>query len=129
MEDLVKDFPHLTACDMESVVLVDSEETATEFILPKFPSIFYIAYLTGMVDDKLLSVDHSNVPTTTCGDGCAVNTKGVRLLDEAYGPLFKVFITSVEWHYVAFVHLCLSQSTRCSQSLQESQSITQAFCS
>ena len=51
MEDLVKDFPHLIACDLESVVLVDSEETATEFILPKFPSIFYIAYLTGMVDD------------------------------------------------------------------------------
>ena len=29
MEDLVKDFPHLTACDLESLVLVDNEETAT----------------------------------------------------------------------------------------------------
>ena len=49
MDDLVKDVPHLTACDLESLVLVDNEETATEFILSKFPSIFYIAHLTGLV--------------------------------------------------------------------------------
>ena len=86
MEDLVKDFPHLTACDLESVALVDNEEAATEFILPKFPSIFYIVQLTGIVDETILmSVDPSNVPTTICGDGCAVNTKGPRLLDEVYG--------------------------------------------
>ena len=66
---------------MESVVLLDNEETAIEFFLPKFSSIFYIAYLTGI----LLSVDPSNVPTTTCGDGYAINTKGNRLLDEVYG--------------------------------------------
>ena len=29
MDDLVKDVPHLTACDLESLVLVDNEETAT----------------------------------------------------------------------------------------------------
>ena len=68
MEDLVKDFHHLR-CDLESAVLVDNEETETEFILPKpkFPLIFYIAHLTGIVDDSiLLSVDPSNIPTTTC---------------------------------------------------------------
>lgn len=86
MDDLVKDVPHLTTCDLESLVLVDNEETATEFILSKFPSIFYIAHLTGLVNDTiLLSVYNSNVPITTCRDGCAVNTNGARLLDEVYG--------------------------------------------
>lgn len=110
MEDLVKDFHHLS-CDLESAVLVDNEETETEFILPKpkFSLIFYIAHLTGIVDDSILSsVDPSNISTTTCRDGCAVNTKGTRLLDEVYS--IKAHFSKCSSHLASGTirHLCTS---------------------
>ena len=84
----------------------------------------------------LLSVDPSNIPTTTRGDGCAVNTKGNGCAVNTswwkvwyQGLLFKVLITSSKWHYQVFLHLYSLQSTRCNHSLRESQDITQAFCS
>ena len=86
MEVLVKDHPDLSTCNLESVTLVEEEQTASDDVLPKFPPIFSSANLTGIVDDTiLLSIDPANIATTTCGDGFAVNGKGARLLEEIYG--------------------------------------------
>ena len=83
MEALLKDFPHLNTCDLESIRLINEEGIDADQISPKFPPIFYILQLTGIVDNTiLLSINPSNIPTTTCGDGCAVNAKGARLLEE-----------------------------------------------
>lgn len=51
-----------------------------------FPPIFKIEKFGGIKNDTIsLSIDPANVPTTTCGNGCAVNLKGGRLLEENYG--------------------------------------------
>ena len=55
-------------------------------ILPEYPSIFKIASLKGIKQGTVhLEVNPRNIPTTTCGDGCAVNLKSLRLLTEIYG--------------------------------------------
>ena len=74
MEALVKYFPHLNTFNSESIKLVDEQGIAVDQILLKFPRIFYILHLNRIADNTiLLSINPSNIPISTCGNGWAVN--------------------------------------------------------
>lgn len=62
MEALVKYFPHLNTFNSESIKLVDEQ------------GIVYILHLNRIADNTiLLSINPSNIPISTCGNGWAVN--------------------------------------------------------
>ena len=59
-----------------------------EYIIPKVPPYFNIAKLKSVDEKKKithLEVLSQNMPAAVTRDGCAVNLKGPRLLDEIYG--------------------------------------------
>ena len=89
MEELVKLHPELDNINLKTIQLVEGEDNnpnAENPILPMFPKIFKIVLLKGIENGTIiLQIDSLNIPTTTCGGGCVVNLKGVRLLEQKYG--------------------------------------------
>ena len=84
MELLVEKYPNLKSIDLDTIQIINQE--GESLILPEYPPIFRIASLKGIQQGTVhLEVDPRNIPITTCGDGCAVNLKGARLLTETYG--------------------------------------------
>ena len=84
MELLVEKYPNLKSIDLDMIQIINQE--GESLILPEYPPIFKLASLIGIEQGTVhLEVDPRNIPTTTCGDGCAVNLKGARLLTETYG--------------------------------------------
>ena len=91
MELLVEKYSYLKSTDLDTIKIINQE--GESFILPEYTLIFKIVSLKGIEQGTVhLEVDPRNIPTTTCGDGCAINLKGARLLTETYGihsPLSK----------------------------------------
>ena len=84
MELLVEKCPNLRSIDLDMILIINQE--GESLILPEYPPIFKIASLKGIEQGTIhLEVDPRNIPTTTSGDGCAVNLKDARLLKETYG--------------------------------------------
>ena len=84
MELLVEKYSYLKSTDLDTIKIINQE--GESFILPEYTLIFKIVSLKGIEQGTVhLEVDPRNIPITTCGDGCAVNLKGVRLLTETYG--------------------------------------------
>lgn len=95
MVNLVNEHPHLEGIDICNIMLpedgtfADISEPLPEPLLPKPHPLFKIAKLVGIDDGCIyLEIDASNLPTTICGDGCAVNLKGSRLLKTEYGLVY-----------------------------------------
>ena len=84
MELLVEKYPNLKSINLDTIQIINQE--GESLILPEYPPIFKIASLKGIEQGTIhLEVDPRNIPTTTSGDGCAVNLKDARLLKETYG--------------------------------------------
>ena len=86
METIIDKYSELKTLDANSVELVGGESQADIAILPAYPAMLKIASLRGIGNNTiLLQIEPSNIPTTTCGDGCAVNVKTAHLLNDTYG--------------------------------------------
>ena len=73
-------------------VIIPKQQLADEFvdddILPELLFYFKISKLKGISKDTKeihLEIDTNMIPTSVCGDGCGVNMKRSRLLEEMYG--------------------------------------------
>ena len=89
MEELVKLHPELDKIDLKTIQLVegaDDNPDAENLILTMLPKNFKIALLKEIEDGTIiLEIDSLNISTTTCGNGCTVNLKVARLLEQKYG--------------------------------------------
>ena len=84
IELLVEKYPNLKSIDLDSIQIINQE--GESLILPEYPPICKIVSLKGIKQGTVhLEVDPRNIPATKCGDGCAVNLEGARLLTETYG--------------------------------------------
>ena len=84
MELFVEKYLDLKSIDLDTIQIINQE--GESLILPEYPPIFTVVSLKGIEQGTVhLEVDPRNIPTTTCGDGCAVNLKGARLLTETSG--------------------------------------------
>ena len=90
MEALIQDHTHLKSIDLEAIELAKNNEGTIQqpmsLVIPQCPAYFKIAELKGISDNVItLDIPPNNIPTCVCGDACAVNLKGNRLLEETYG--------------------------------------------
>ena len=83
---------NLQGIDLTSISLPEdgnnNSEPSDSQIPPSMPPYFKIAKVRGVNEQqKLIQLDINPkcLPTSVCGDGCAVNVKGSRLLEEKYG--------------------------------------------
>ena len=90
-EELIKQHNYLENIDVGSIDLPDYYEAYSESLM----SLFYHRCLASS-KKQLIGMDHDNkifmleiqpkmVPISVCGDGCSVNTKRSRLLEEQFG--------------------------------------------
>ena len=85
MDDMSKANPHLKDLNLQNIA---TEELSVEddHLFPKAPLFFKIVSLKGIENGTiLLEIKAEFTPTAVCGDGCAVNLKGSRLLERKYG--------------------------------------------
>ena len=110
MEDMIAEKPHLKEINLQNVVQESNDNSAGDLILPAIPRFFKIARFRRIKDDKIhLEIDSTEVPTAVCGDGCSVNLKGSRLLENTYG--FKSPFSRCASHtsYGTIRRLCTSE--------------------
>ena len=111
MERLLEMYPQLKLLDVNTIQCDIESLQDEDTILPVFPPIFKIAKLVGIENNTIsLSIDPANVPTTTCGDGCTLNLKGCRLLEEKYGINSPVSKCGSHLSYGTIRRLCTSVS-------------------
>ena len=85
MEKLLAKYHHLKEVDPTSIS-EGSPDSTDPIIFPVPPSYFKISKLKGIEGSKIiLEIEPKFVPTCICGDGCAVNIKGSRLLEAKFG--------------------------------------------
>ena len=85
MEKLVAKYHHLKEVD-PTLISVGCPDSTDPIIFPVPPSYFKISKLKGIDGSKIiLEIEPKFVATCICGDGCAVNIKGSRLLETKFG--------------------------------------------
>ena len=110
MGNMVAEKPHLEEINLQNVVQENNDNSAGDLIPPAIPRFFKIARFKRIKDDKIhLEIDSTEVPTAVCGDGCSVNLKGSRLLENTYG--FKSPFSRCASHtsYGTIRRLCTSE--------------------
>ena len=91
MNVMLAEHPHLKDLNEDQINISadnnDDDDNDRAGIIPeKKPSYFRISKLKGIEDGCIyLEIAPEYVPTVICGDGCSVNLKGSRLLEEIYG--------------------------------------------
>lgn len=88
VQQMESDHPHLSTLDLSTVGVATSSPASVDIDVPARPPYFKIASVQGVdVHDKVirLTVEAENTPTLQIGDGCQVNVKGARLVEETIG--------------------------------------------
>ena len=105
-------------------LVIPEQQLADEFvdddILPQLPCYFKISKLKGISKDTKeihLEKDPNMIPTSVCGDGCGVNMKGSRLLEEMYGIKSSFTRCSSHASFGTIRRLCTSK-TMCQLDVQ-----------
>ena len=83
------EFPHLAYLDVEEIPdATESRKPVLSHGIPVRPDYFKMATIHAIDEDSKeirLVVDPTSTPTCQNGDGCAVNLKGARLVEEQLG--------------------------------------------
>ena len=84
MDDISKENPHLKDLNLQNIA-AEELSVQDDHLFPKAPLFFKIESLKGIENGTiLLEIKAEFIPTAVCGDGCAVNLKGSRLLESKY---------------------------------------------
>ena len=84
MDDMSKANPHLKDLNLQNIA-TEERSVENDHLFPEVPLFFKIARLKGIENGTiLLEIKAEFIPTAVCGDGCAVNLKGSRLLESKY---------------------------------------------
>ena len=74
--------------DAIDLVTTSDQGSCDDMIIPSVPCYFKVAKLLGIsrtTKEIRLEITPKNIPTCICGDGCAVNVKGCRIISDKYG--------------------------------------------
>ena len=88
MKEMLGHHSYLKDINLEDIALSKEQDTTTNTvdIMPKTPPYFRIASLKSINSGTInLQIKSSLVPSCVCGDGCRVNLKASRLLQELFG--------------------------------------------